>query len=378
MPDDQHGVQYQVQSPGTREAGPSSSPNIFTITCGQIYLCIHGAVFVAEPAVSPRGTVPDHPEPTANVSTTIFGRRKLLLSRQRPSTLTLCSPRSKPSRVMASAGIRAIVTPGMSRSLLRAAPRQLHTVLRHSLRPTSPIPIHRSPAIGSLRLYAVQNPQVTNPTSIPSQQSHQSSNSNQGESNSEHKPEPEPTGAYARFKLLAKKYGWYAFGMYWILSTVDFTLTFLVVHSLGAERIEPVISSSLRTYRLWRHGEEETARLEQEDSKRREEVKAEEKANKRGGGGYWGSRMFWAEALLAYTIHKTALLPLRAGLTVAWTPKVVKWLRARGWAGKVRTVLLSSTKCGCKTSLEALELTDQEGTSRALAHAQSKLKRNAD
>jgi hypothetical protein len=133
--------------------------------------------------------------------------------------------------------------------------------------------------------------------------------------------------------------------MYWILSTIDFTLSFAVVHSLGAERIEPILASSMKTYRTWRHGEEETKKLEEADKVRREEVKKEsEQQGKKGGGGYWGSRMFWAEVLLAYTIHKTLLLPFRAGLTAAWTPKVVKWLRARGWAGKVclfRTSTLS-------------------------------------
>jgi len=188
----------------------------------------------------------------------------------------------------------------------------------------------------SRRAYSVQNPNVTNPTSIPQQTSSQSSTSSSSSSNpngSNSGPEPEPTSAYARFKVLAKKYGWYAFGMYWILSTIDFTLSYAVVHSVGAERIEPLLASSLRQFRLWRHGEEETKQLEQEDIKRRAEVKKETEG--KGGKGYWGSRMMWAEIAIAYTIHKTLLLPFRAGLTAAWTPKVVKWLRARGWAGKV-------------------------------------------
>lgn len=195
------------------------------------------------------------------------------------------------------------------------------------------------------RSYSIQNPGATNPTSIPSQQhptTTTTTNSSSSNSNSGPESEPQPTGAYAKFKLLAKKYGWYAIGMYSLLSAFDFSLSFLVVHSLGAERIEPLISTSLRTYRTWRHGPEETKRLEEEDKVRREEVKNEQKAK----GGYWGSRMFWAEILLAYTIHKTLLLPFRAGLTVAWTPKVVNWLRARGWAGKVsrlydRSILIS-------------------------------------
>jgi hypothetical protein len=194
--------------------------------------------------------------------------------------------------------------------------------------------LNRIPLSHSLarRCYSVQNPNVTNPTSIPTQQSSPSSSQTSGSSNGS-SPEPEPTSAYARFKVLAKKYGWYAFGMYWILSTIDFTLSYAVVHSVGAERIEPLLASSLRQFRLWRHGEEETAQLEAEDVKRRAEVKKETEGK---GAKYWGSRMMWAEIAIAYTIHKTLLLPFRAGLTAAWTPKVVKWLRARGWAGKVR------------------------------------------
>jgi hypothetical protein len=200
------------------------------------------------------------------------------------------------------------------------------TGLRLSSRPQ--LLFQSSSPLAARRAYSVQNPTATNPTSIPNQAGPSSSSS----SGPDPSPEPEPTSAYARFKLLAKKYGWYAFGMYWILSTIDFTLSFVLVHSLGAERIEPLLASSLRTYRTWRHGEEETRKLEEEDIKRRAEVKKETEGKK---GGYWGSRMFWAEVLLAYTIHKTALLPIRAGLTAAWTPKVVHWLRARGWAGKV-------------------------------------------
>jgi len=198
------------------------------------------------------------------------------------------------------------------------------------------IPLSSSASLSfARRAYSVQNPNVTNPTSIPQQtsQSSTSSSSSSSPSGSSSGSEPEPTSAYARFKVLAKKYGWYAFGMYWILSTIDFTLSYAVVHSVGAERIEPLLASSLRQFRLWRHGEEETKQLEQEDIKRRAEVKKETEG--KGGKGYWGSRMMWAEIAIAYTIHKTLLLPFRAGLTAAWTPKVVKWLRARGWAGKV-------------------------------------------
>lgn len=106
---------------------------------------------------------------------------------------------------------------------------------------------------------------------------------------------------------------------------------------------------------MQRYGEDETRRLEEEDERKKVEVEAEKlkdeaesgKVNGKGkgkGNGGWGSRTFWAEVALAYAIHKTALLPVRAGLTVAWTPKVVEWLAARGWVGKV-SLNCASTAC---------------------------------
>lgn len=131
--------------------------------------------------------------------------------------------------------------------------------------------------------------------------------------------------------------------MYFFLSTIDFSLCFLLVHSLGAERIEPLMDSAKGFYRSKRYGVEEAERMRIEDEKEREEeMSAEKKDGKQGkSGSGWFGKTFWAEAVLAYTIHKTALLPFRAGLTVAWTPKFVGWLAKRGWVGKVRSSLFS-------------------------------------
>ena len=149
----------------------------------------------------------------------------------------------------------------------------------------------------------------------------------------------QPKSAYARFKLLTKKYGWWALGMYTALSFVDFSLTFLIVHTLGTERIEPVLNAGVHKYRSIRYGEEEADKMAKQDKvdaeKKAKEAKAEEAAGKTKNA--WASRSLWAEIILAYTIHKAVLLPVRAGLTVAWTPKVVNWLASRGWIGKVRS-----------------------------------------
>lgn len=54
-----------------------------------------------------------------------------------------------------------------------------------------------------------------------------------------------------------------------------------------------------------------------------------------GGGGKEkkpeGYSAYATTAVLAYAIHKTALLPVRVGLTVWVTPKVVRLLRGWGW-----------------------------------------------
>lgn len=37
------------------------------------------------------------------------------------------------------------------------------------------------------------------------------------------------------------------------------------------------------------------------------------------------------EFVISYAIHKTLLLPVRAGLTAMITPNLVRWLTKRGW-----------------------------------------------
>ncbi|WWC98403.1 hypothetical protein V866_005294 [Kwoniella sp. B9012] len=178
-----------------------------------------------------------------------------------------------------------------------------------------------------------------------------SSSQSQSQSEAESEPSPNSSGVTARLKLLFKKYGWYALGIYTILSTIDCSLTFIAVHTFGAEKIEPIFDSVIQFYRVKRYGEEEADNLKKID----EEKKAEEleKAKLEGAAdtdkNKWFGKTFWAELALAYAIHKTLLLPVRAGLTVAWTPKIVNWLASRGWVGK-------------------------GGLTRAASHAQGKVK----
>ncbi|KAL1412491.1 DUF1279 superfamily [Vanrija albida] len=150
---------------------------------------------------------------------------------------------------------------------------------------------------------------------------------------------PKSKSAYERFKELSKTYGVYAVLMYLAIGAVDFGLSFLVVHSLGVSNIEPYFNKALRWYREIRHGVDGADELERADVAKKAADAAAEAAEIAANGGvpketaWYADRALWAEAVLAYTIHKTLLLPLRAGLCVAWTPRVVEFLRARKWIG---------------------------------------------
>jgi len=50
-----------------------------------------------------------------------------------------------------------------------------------------------------------------------------------------------------------------------------------------------------------------------------------------------GQEGLYAMLVLAYTVHKTLFFPVRIGFTAAFTPRIVNWLRARGWAGGAGT-----------------------------------------
>lgn len=143
--------------------------------------------------------------------------------------------------------------------------------------------------------------------------------------------------------------------LYLVLSFIDFSLTFLLVYSIGAERVrefEDYILESLG----WRrhHGEGEKGVLRRKVEEWKENHRHPEKLNpvneikeeKEGkpvelgmsekelgvmkkGSKPEGYSAYATTAVLAYAIHKTALLPVRVGLTVWVTPKVVRLLR--GW-----------------------------------------------
>lgn len=170
-----------------------------------------------------------------------------------------------------------------------------------------------------------------------------SSSSSSSDPNSSTNPDGSKKSSYQRFKDLTKTYGSYAVLMYLALSAVDYGLSFAFVHAIGVERLEPYVDRMTHAYRSLRYGAEEADRIraehEAELAADRAEAAADAAEERRTGHkkdvAWWNNKQLWAEAALAYPIHKILLLPVRAGLTVAWTPKVVNWLRARGWIGAV-------------------------------------------
>lgn len=119
-----------------------------------------------------------------------------------------------------------------------------------------------------------------------------------------------------RLKHLIKSYGWYALGVYIILSALDFGVAFAAINLLGAEQVSRLTQSAKDFF--------VSMIPSTPPEPGREEVETAPRSGQEG---------LYAMLLLAYTVHKTLFLPIRIGLTAAVTPKLVGWLGKRGWAG---------------------------------------------
>jgi hypothetical protein len=122
-----------------------------------------------------------------------------------------------------------------------------------------------------------------------------------------------------RFKHLIKAYGWYTLGVYLFIAILDFAVTFIGINLLGAEYVAGVAASVKGVFADVFHT--------------RPAEPGEDEAEAQAGTGQEG---FYATLMLAFVIHKM-LTPIRIGVTAAFTPKIVGWLSARGWAGTAGT-----------------------------------------
>jgi N-terminal acetyltransferase 2 len=109
--------------------------------------------------------------------------------------------------------------------------------------------------------------------------------------------------------------------MYAVLSALDFGVAFAGINLLGAEHVSRVVASVKESVLAIVHSRPpEPGREEMDDPA----------AHAASGAG---QDSLYAMLVLAYTIHKTLFLPVRVGLTAAFTPKLVGWLTRRGWVG---------------------------------------------
>jgi len=133
-------------------------------------------------------------------------------------------------------------------------------------------------------------------------------------------PTEQPTTLSSKLKLLIKSYGWYALGVYMVLTVVDFGVAFALINFLGADRVATWTAEAKAFVTKLIHPPEPGA----------EDIPVAPVQ-----GGHEG---LYAMLVLAYAVHKTLFLPFRVGLTAAFTPKFVNWLTARGWTGRAGTV----------------------------------------
>ncbi|PWN28763.1 hypothetical protein BDZ90DRAFT_130155 [Jaminaea rosea] len=214
----------------------------------------------------------------------------------------------------------------------------------------------------------------------------------------DHPQGPNPTFR-ERMRYLWKRYGWWAFGVYNLWSLVDFSLTWAVIHLYGADHIRDV-ETRLRKYiglekrestdvevAQWplngqtpavlgegekKHENNEAAahvaadRLTKGVSEEEATQGVQAGANKSNGAG---SSTLWAEAVLAYTIHKTLLLPFRVMGTGALTPSFVNWMVRLGWAKPLPPLAAAGTAAAGGVASTAAKRGAQGGASAAAKSA---------
>ncbi|KAF9529311.1 hypothetical protein CPB83DRAFT_853058 [Crepidotus variabilis] len=130
-----------------------------------------------------------------------------------------------------------------------------------------------------------------------------------------------PQGASISQKLrhLIKSYGWYALGVYMLFSVADFGVAFVGINLLGADYVSSIANAAKTWVMGLIHSKPPEPGLDEMDP-----------INGHAQGGNEG---LYAMLVLAYTVHKTLFMPIRVGLTAAFTPRIVSWLSKRGWAG---------------------------------------------
>ncbi|KAI5960618.1 NAT2 [Candida pseudojiufengensis] len=167
--------------------------------------------------------------------------------------------------------------------------------------------------------------------------------------NSQHKitPPPPPPKQAKGIKALMKEYGYPALGVYLGLSMIDLPICYILVHSLGQEKIE-IYENKIKQQFGYGLSDEEL-RQKQSINKIEKDIEAKEyeeytksQPNKEKDNWftYIKNQFSWTEFAIAYGIHKS-LIFIRLPITAAVTPGLVVILRK--WGFKIGTDKLSTT-----------------------------------
>lgn len=248
-------------------------------------------------------------------------------------------------------------------STVEETPRKFIPTKKIVTFPLQPVQRFTGTAHYATSAYTQAKSNATSLGNVEAQKNANSSSESKGEEESEADPDEPPKKATIRERLrfLTRRYGWWALGVYLLASLVDFSLVFVSIHLLGTEHIRE-LEDKFRNYigmgrreledhevAVWpiplgsgmtespegisRENNAESAKVAAKRVQRQEDV-APNQGNKAtsSSSSSSGSGTLWTEALLAYTIHKTLLLPFRVGVTAAITPSFVKYMVKLGWA----------------------------------------------
>jgi len=159
----------------------------------------------------------------------------------------------------------------------------------------------------------------------------------------------ESTSLTGRLKKLSREYGWSAVGVYFALSALDFPFCYLLVRSLGTEKIgewEHVVVSNVGQFvpdsvkQTWKNGKQTWNEWRASMKTAEHDATGGEQASDAVEMAGWGveeadeknkkEASLGTQLALAYAIHKSFIF-VRVPLAAAVTPRVVKLLRGWGW-----------------------------------------------
>ncbi|KAI5951980.1 NAT2 [Candida jiufengensis] len=146
-------------------------------------------------------------------------------------------------------------------------------------------------------------------------------------------------------KALMKEYGYPALGVYLALSMIDLPICYVLVHSMGQEKIEYYENKIKQQFGYGISDEELSkkqaiTKIENNIENKEYEKYQNTKKDNNNWFTYIKNQFSWTEFAIAYGLHKS-LIFIRLPITAAITPGLVKLLRC--WGFRIGTDKLSTT-----------------------------------